>query len=319
MTEPQAGEHESRPAGRDKRAWSKMRWTGLPEWLNAFSAVGTLGIGVATLWTTAQISGIEDYLRSEISRRNNDLNALSDRTRRLTTVSEERAARLEQLRGSTEQIIASNLAAQDKLIGATQELGRVNSEVSNARTQVAAARTRLADLDKVSADRLRQIDGLQRERLYGQEVMRLTFDVFIGDERASGERAYQSIASVKAGSLAPEPLTSEYRRRAKDTCRGLRGINPDIPPEVSYPQAPSPPGRREATADGVSFWMTPQQRQRWKDDQKAWNSAYAAASARNDQRQKAMADASDQIMKAAHACICAALVTADNPAEKVCR
>jgi hypothetical protein len=291
----------------------------MPDWLNALAALGTLAIGIVTLWTTARISGIEDYLRSEIGRRNSDLNVLSDRTRRLTAVAEDRSSLLEKLRSSTDRIIASSIAAQGSLISTNQELSHLNMSVRDARAQVAAASDRLLDMNKVSAGQRLVIDGLRRERLYGEEIMQLTFNVFVGDDEVNGERAYQSIISPRKTEVGSNPLLDDYRRRARSTCIGLRTINPSIPPTVPYPKAPSPPGRRDQNASGISYWMTPLQRRNWDNEQKAWSSAYSDASTRNADIAKKEEAARSEIITLAHACMCAAIVTAENPREKVCR
>lgn len=41
--------------------------------LNAFANVGLLLVGLATLWTTLRVSGIENYFQSELALRNNEL------------------------------------------------------------------------------------------------------------------------------------------------------------------------------------------------------------------------------------------------------
>lgn len=216
----------NRKAQRRKSPWSLS-----PDWLNAVSALGTLAIGIVTLWTTARISGIEDYLRSEIGRRNSDLNTLSDRTRRLTAVAEDRSHLLENLRSSTDRVMASSIAAQGKLITTTQDLNYLNIKVRDAQVRLAAAYSRLTDMDKISAGQRLVIDALRRQRLYSEEIMQLTFNVFVGDDEVNGERAYQSIISPRSSDVMPNPLLDDYRRRAAGTCIGLRTINPRIPPQ----------------------------------------------------------------------------------------
>jgi hypothetical protein len=63
-------------------------WSETREWLNVLVAIGALLIGVVSFWTTARISGLEDYLRSEIGRRNIELNELSQRTQRMQGLSD---------------------------------------------------------------------------------------------------------------------------------------------------------------------------------------------------------------------------------------
>jgi len=308
------------PSSRHRKAQvGKSRRLLSPDWLNAVAAIGTLAIGIATLWTTAQISGIEDYLRSEIGRRNSDLNALSDRTRRLAAVAEDRSSLLEKLRSSTDRVMASSIAAQGNLITTTQDLNHLNIKVRDAQAQVAAASDRLLDMDKISAGQRLVIDGLRRERLYGEEIMQLTFNVFVGDDEVTGERAYQSIISPRNADVTADPLLDDYRRRAAGTCIGLRTINPRIPPAVPYPKAPSPPGRREQNVNDVSYWMTPLQRKNWDDAQATWSSAYSDASLRNADIAKAEAVTREKIMNLAHVCMCQAIVTTENPKGKICR
>jgi len=43
------------------------------DWINAASSIAVIMLGIVTLWVTVRISGLEDYFRSEVARRNQEI------------------------------------------------------------------------------------------------------------------------------------------------------------------------------------------------------------------------------------------------------
>ena len=101
-------------------------WAGPREWANLAVAAAALILGVVSFWTTAQVSSLEDYLRSEIARDNGELNRLADRSAALEQDATQSAERLRQLRDTADELLLSSLRSQ-------QELETANSEATSSR------------------------------------------------------------------------------------------------------------------------------------------------------------------------------------------
>jgi len=107
-----------------RRAGRDHYWSNIREWMNVVAAIGGLVVAVVALWATAQISGLENYLRSEIGRRNNELNSLSRKAESLEKTADERARRLSELQATTEALMASSVAAQQNGLFRRTEISR---------------------------------------------------------------------------------------------------------------------------------------------------------------------------------------------------
>lgn len=294
-------------------------WGTIREWLNVAAALGALLVGVVSFWTTARISGLEDYLRSEISRRNNDLNQISDQSRRLASLAEDRAERLATLQTATDQITASNLTAQGRLLATQQELSRIAVEVIAAKQAIVGSETRLASLREQSEGQSHIIDLYRRQRFFENAHSRIVFGT-IGYEGTGldGESVFKTLIGLAVGDLGPDLATyvPEFRSNAQNTCQPIRNYKPAIPETQEYPPSPKRPGK--LSADGSYSLVTNRELEGWNAAFRDWNNRWSQASDANSRRLKAQLEAREYITKAAASCVCRALATAKHPANSIC-
>jgi hypothetical protein len=291
------------PAAKMTRSTRSGRdWTSIREWSNLAVGIGALLVAIVSVWTTAQISGLEDYFRSEISRRNSDLNGLADQGRRLNALADEREKRLADLQTTTEQVTASSLEAQGKLLATQQELSRLGFAVVNAKQSVATSEARLALLRTQSDHQSSSIDLYKRQRFFEQVHLRVLWRGYREDQHGAildGEAAYKMITSWAVGEFDPElaPYLDEFISNAKNTCEWIRSYRPGIPEQLSFPPGPMPLG-------GAA-------RAEWE---KRWEAA--------GESQRRALDASEvarkYVLEATGSCMCRALATARHTAKEIC-
>jgi len=277
-------------------------WTSIREWSNLAVAIGALLVAVVSVWTTTQISGLENYFRSEISRRNSDLNTLADQGRRLNALADEREKRLADLQTTTEQVTASGLAAQGKLLATQQELSRLGFDVVNARQSVATSEARLALLRAQSDEQSNSIDLYKRQRFFEQVHLRVLWGGYREDQHGAildGEAAYKMITSWTVGEFDPElaPYLPEFISNAKNTCEWIRSYKPTIPEQLSFPPGPIP---LNDTARA------------------AWDKRWAAASESQRRALDASEVARNYVLEATGSCMCRALATVKHSANEIC-
>lgn len=303
----------------DGEAPEKRDWGNLREWLNVIAAIGALLVGIVTFWTTARISGLEDYLRSEISRRNSDLNAISNQTQRLSALAEERAERLANLQNITDQVTANNLVAQSRLIVNQQELSRLGVDIISARQTISEERNRLYLLNEQASRQSSIIELFRRQRLSEAAFSRIAFVRLSDIEKDfSGESVYNEISHWTSQQFDRDlhPYFADFHKNALRTCKSLASYSPSIPPKIEYPDGPKRPG--SISSDGNSYLMTNKEYERWNYELKEWNKRYSDISAANNLRFEAQQKSSQYLFNAASHCICQALATEDQPIDKVC-
>lgn len=300
---------------------TKRDWTSVREWTNLVVGAGALLVAIVSVWTTAQISGLEDYFRSEISRRNSDLNALADQGRRLNALADERERRLTDLQTTTEQVTASNLEAQGKLLSTQQELSRLGFEVVNAKQTIAGSESRLSSLAAQSAQQLSQIDLFRRQRFFERANLRSIWADFDRSDNKrnpnfNGEDAYQMIINWPVGQLDADlaPYLPDFLQNAKSTCAWIRGYRPNIPPQLPYP--PGPHAKGKPVEGGVE--MTQHDYNEFQTSMDAWNKRWSEVSAANDRALNDSQKVREYIWKAAGNCMCQALVTTKHSASDIC-
>ena len=300
----------------------KRDWTSIREWTNLAVAIGVLLVAIVSVWTTTQISGLEDYFRSEIARRNSDLNTLADQGRRLSGLADEREKQLADLQTTTEKVTASSMEAQGRLLATQQELSRLGIEVVSAKQTIAGSEARLSSLAAQSARQVSLIDLFRRQRFFERAYMRVVFAGIRFDQQKEpydGETMYRLITNWTPGELDPELAVylPEFRSNAMGTCEWIRSYKPTIAQRQSYPDAPTMPGKR--TADGDSVRMTQREYRDWIAARDDWNKRFGEVSAANDRSMKSAQVARENLNKAATSCICQALGTAQNSPGAICQ
>jgi hypothetical protein len=296
-------------------------WGSIRDWMNVLAAVGALLVGIVSLWTTAQISGLEDYFRSEIARRNSDLDTLAGQSRRLSVLADERTNELAKLQTATDQLTASNLQAQGKLLSTQQELSKIGFEVVAAKQTIASSEVRLALLNSRSAEQLNLIDRFRRQRLFERAYMRIVYRGIWSDQNDTGydgETVYKLIVEWPVGQTDADlaAYLPEFTANARSTCQWIRSYKPMLPKEQPYPKGPKIPGK--PTGDGQSYRMSQSEYQQWMSAQDEWSRRFSEVSVANDRALKASQRSRDYLNKAAASCVCQALATAGNSASAIC-
>lgn len=116
------------------------------DWLNVIATIGTILIGLGTLWVTARISGLEDYFHSEISSRNSQLSSVLEESAVAGQQLRDNEKQLTSLRVITDATIATALETQSQLSGSTASLLAVQGQVERERESLLQARLQLVSL-----------------------------------------------------------------------------------------------------------------------------------------------------------------------------
>lgn len=299
---------------------SKPDMSNMREWLNAFAALGALFVGVVSFWTTARISGLEDYLRSEIIRRNSDLNDISNQSRRLGVLADERSERLAALQTVTDEITATNLSAQAKLLYTQQELSRLAIEAASAKQSISYSEIKLSTLAKQTEEQSDVIDLFRRQRFYETVSRRVILNRYFEKsfDQTSSQAAYYYLTRMEYNEVGSDlsPYVENFRKNAERSCRALVNYNPVILPQLEYPKAPKRPG--DISKDGKYYLMSNKEYDNWMDKFKKWNDEFDNLSKENSKRRESEREADQYIANASAKCICQALATSKHSAAQVC-
>lgn len=201
------------------------------EWIHVAVAVATFLLAVVSFWTTARISGLEAYLRSEISRRNSDLDALAKQSAGMAQLASERERQLARLDSATSEIIASSLSAQAQLAERQGELTQVHSEVSEARHRLSVTQASQQRLEEDFTKQEKAFDLFRRQKAYDQTM--LTFSWFGLDEKIpSGVDVVQMIRRMAHLGQSTDntlyPYLSEIDEKFLRVCPGFDERQPSI-------------------------------------------------------------------------------------------
>ena len=283
------------------------------EWLNVMAAVGALLVGLVSFWTTARISGLEDYLRSEIGRRNSELNALSERSERAMSLAERRSAALSDLQFSADKLTASFASTQS-------HLEEARGELTELQIKGIASQMKLSDLNLRALEQGNRIDLLNRRRVYQQVSLFTTANLMLfPNTKKLGVEAFEMVVYSSAPTDEPDliPYYSEMRSAAALTCKSLRSYAPVIPAQQEYPARPSPPGE---PVDGSAnlYSMTIQQKADWEKSQEQWSAQWSQTSRANGAAGDYSSATKQYAAGAAGHCACLALATEKHPASIIC-
>ncbi|GGF41390.1 hypothetical protein GCM10011611_54780 [Aliidongia dinghuensis] len=288
--------------------------------MNAATAIGTLLIGVVSLWATTQISGLEDYFRSEIVRRNNELSDIAEQSRRLKSLADDREKRLADLQNITEQITVANLSTQSKLLSTQKELAQLEYEILNAKEKIASSEERLTSLAAQSREQISLIDSFRRQRFYSILSRRIVFDSItseVNNTGIDGEGVYKTLTTMPPSDMDPELASylPEFRANAQSTCQWIRTYRRTPPQKQTYPDAPKMPG--EKVENGNSK-MSQQEYNDWTAARDEWNKRYDAIVKSNTDANNTFQKDREYLMEAALNCACRALATAAHPVSAIC-
>ncbi len=291
----------------------KDRWAGVREWTNVAVAACALIVSVVSLWTTMQVSGVQDYLQSEIKRRNNDLNGIADRSRSLERVANERADRVVALQVATDGIFASSLDAQKRFLVAQGDLARVRFEVGDARANLANARSATAKVRSDMASQASAFDLFGRIKALEYASMHLTFKSLVDDDKPlSGSQTMSYIRELSAPDEQRmlQPYLDMIKIRTPAVCPRLANWTADLPPVAVPPPKPTISYMSNASKAEIAR-LTKIAQDRWSRDFAAYGEAQ---SVRLDKHLKA----SQTLHDLARSCMCSALATEKLSAKQIC-
>ena len=301
-------------------------WAGPREWANLAVAAAALILGVVSFWTTAQVSSLEDYLRSEIARDNGELNRLADRSAALEQDATQSAERLRQLRDTADELLLSSLRSQ-------QELETANSEATSSRFRLFEAdamleerEARLSQLAKQVEEQSDALDRIEISRFFSsaryyrifQEQREQDFDSTNG---ASGEETLMMLANYRVGhdTGADRARILAIRERAPKICSFLESYSPRFPELVPIPKRPKPNGEPRINEKGETvYYYTPRELYDRTVAINEWQPKFSAAWDANTKRRELINEARDYLNESASYCICRAIATERFPPEAIC-
>lgn len=281
----------------------------LREWINALVGVSALLLALVSFWTTARISGLEGYLRSELSRRNTDLDKLAERAAQIERLAIEREEQLAQLDGATREIVASSISAQALLSEAQARLSNVEAEVSTARYQLASTERAL---DSVASDfrgQTEAFDLFRRRQSFEYATLQLAVQSLSLFEQPTGAKLVSEIANI------PEPTRQNEIKRyigiiKEDfgkVCPDFMRRIPSLPDRLKNPGLPL----NRVLRDSRSPPETQTDLEKW---QKQYSEYLASDRAYTDARNNAISS----LIEDAENCMCRTLSTDGYSPSQIC-
>lgn len=301
-------------ARRRRTGWRKH----LPEareWINATTGLAALLLAVISFWTTARISGLEDYLRSEISRRNTELDVLAGKSSAAERLAMERERQLASLDAATNEIIAASLSAQSQLAASQASLAGVRSEVAKAQDQLTAVERTRDRIAESFATQSRDFDLFQRQQAFQLASIQLSRSSTWVAIRDTVPSSAAMLADVEK--LSAPPNQPEIARYYEVIRSGTRRACPAFASEpVNLPREATPPGE---PPKGVRVYSLTD------PAYVAFQRAYTEWSHRNDQYwkdrsayDKARISEQFRLLSEVKKCMCKAISTPEHPSSRVC-
>lgn len=281
---------------RKRPHWSEWR-----DWANVAVSIAALLVSVVSIWFTVQISGIEDYFRSEITRRNSELDDASSQAQRLAERVERSAARLEDLRAIADRYSAASTEAQLSLMNSREQ--RLKSDA-----MLKGAAERLTGLETEIADREQELDEFRRDEVYQHAIVQLSLlrnEAALASEHL-GDFALREMSNFGISNSNPEaaPLYEAVRTIGPRLCRHLGSFNPSFPADMEVPSLGPPPGR---PTNRGTYSMTQSQYEEWRAARASWEENFNAVWTYNSSIRDARATANEYVRDSVWHCACVAL------------
>ena len=297
---------------------SKKHFPELREWMNAATGIAALLLAVVSFWTTARISGLEDYLRSEISRRNSDLDTLAKRSGEVESLAAERERQLARLDAATNDIIAASLLAQSQLSKSQSDLAGVRSDVAAARSQASDAlnardrfRADLAsqarDFELFQRQQAYQLASIQLSRMASYELMKDKFEMI---PSGTGTIAMVERLTAPQGQPEIERFYQVIRTGTSRACPSFDRIAVNLPAKPVKPGEPPSPVRVFSREDPAYVQYQKAYAEWSKADQLFFNQERAYSEARITEQFRLVSEARQ--------CMCKAPTDEQYSAAKVC-
>jgi hypothetical protein len=301
--------NDESPSG-GARNWPEVR-----EWAGLAIALSALLFGIVSFWTTAQISGLEDYLRSEITRRNVELDTASLQAQKMNIQVQVGEDRLEELRLTADRLSASTSESQLQLVNSHARSLELLAEQQRSQAELNNSRQRLEVIDQEVASQMQLLNDYRREEVLAQAsslFFRMSYNRLEGSRRVtSGTEALDEIRNF--GITSTDPTKQQYYERVRTVgtwlCRKLDGYSPEIAAELDYPPlGPRPGVRRE---DGT-VWMTRSENSQWIEQVTVWSRERDIVIAYNSSIREARSSVMNYIRDALSHCSCVALSAESN-------
>lgn len=276
------------------------------EWINMSVGFATLLLAIVSFWTTARISGIEDYLRSEISRRNSDLDQLSQRSTSIEKLANERELQLAKLDASLSEVLSNSLIAQS-------DLGRLQTQSATSETKLELAELSRQNINKELAEKSRLFEIYQKKEAF-ERMSAPLFLVGYFSENLSGEALLEGLNNIPEN--ARNRQVNQYIALAKTNftkvCRSFEYYQPLLP-EI-LPDPGNPVDRMVSSIGNDREEVMAQDRRAISD----WNERYERYTESQNAHEQARVSEIGRLVADAKDCLCQTLVQDLEEVNQVC-
>jgi hypothetical protein len=276
------------------------------ERINMSVGFATLLLAIVTFWTTARISGIEDYLRSEISRRNSDLDQLSQRSTSIEKLANERELQLAKLDASLSEVLSDSLIAQS-------DLGRLQTQSATSETKLVLAELSRQNINKELAEKSRLFEVYQKREAF-ERLSAPLFLVGYFSENLSGEALLEGVNNIPEN--ARNRQVNQYIALSKTNfakvCRSFEYYQPLLP-EI-LPNPGNPVDRMISSIGNDREEVMAQDRRAISD----WNERYERYTESQNAYEQARVSEIDRLVADAKDCLCQTLVQDLEETNQVC-
>lgn len=281
-------------------------WDEVREWSMVGATVGSLLVAVVAFWTTARISGLEDYLKSEIRRRNSELNDISAQSVSLRRMADSSSDRLAKLQTDTDSLITLSLTAQRRYLDAQSELSGVRNEVVSAKFMLAETQIRQRIASEALGRQVKQFDLSNRRHAFQIATVslysRLAYGRNLLDRATAGTELISAVHELRSpkGDENLAPYYKMIRDNFESICPTVKPFKPEIPPLMADPVfPPDATSRRTSQRDVVVDY---------NKRMDTYNKALAEYQVASDAHYKAKREALEKLLGFVEPCTCKALV-----------
>lgn len=289
-------------------------WGALRAWANLFFAGATLIVAIVSIWLTTQISGLEDYLRSEIAVRNSELVASETEASALDARIQQSTSRLADLRSTSDLLATKSVEAQALLSDAQNQSIILLTEQQRTQAELVTSRQRLLEVT-METEEQRMI----LERFYRDQVLRRAYSTFSYLEYADYFRGGKPERNKVDGPFAIREMRSfglnvrdpnlaqhfeSIRSVGPTICRSLASFSPEFPATVTRPKLE--PLKGERTDRGL-IRTTNKEVEAWNARVALWSANWDAVARYNDSIREAKSLSERFIVQSIRRCSCIAL------------
>lgn len=295
----------------------------IKDWLNVIASVGGLMVAIVSLWVTAQISGIQDYFQSEIMRRNQELNDVSQYKNRIDRIAESRLQKIEKLQQISDQLNLYVNQAQIQLFDISKNLDLAERNLQRSKEVIYEKDQISQQLNAEILDKNEKIETLDRKTLYVLISFRGLIPILDGTnsrETVNGVDIYSSLVNIAVADVPAELVKylSEFKVNATLACEPLRQYSTKIPTRKQYPKMPPVKGQTVLEGGKLMYRFTQSEFESYEKNEKQYKLDIDNTSRFNDSIFKYSAKVDKYLLDMTHNCTCRALATENISAAKIC-